>query len=382
MNTKTKTLIKNLIGGMYSLIGLGAIGLTVFLLRESRNSVSTDAIWFYVEVLALLLAICTGLGYGLFRSKRWVYTLHTGLMILWIPFISLVSLNFSAELWYRKDIVWMLLVIVAIGLPITIQWFLRRNRDLMLQPPGSIKVWVKLIIVGIVTLPGFILVPIMAIGVDVYEFGSDRRHEVAGVETENYRVTLYHYPDLTICGEEFMKLVSVDKNSFLKGEKRVWSEDSYGAYKVAFVDTHTVGLFCPGFEDTILVDLLAAPDVIDNKKSHPRWHVELNYEGCTDKVVAENERFLVTWRTYPPLLQKYGGATRLLLRDKSAWFIRDKILIDAWGNDTVGANFIKPDSLIVFIHLLDDYHHQHRKHGTQSIHTFDLEHLPEYPVTY
>lgn len=384
MNIKARTFIKNLIGGMYFLIGLGAIVLTVFMLQESRNSVFTDAIWLYVKALTLLLAICTALGYGLVRSRRWAYTLHTGLMILWIPFVLFVCLNASVELWFRKDLLWLLLVLVAVGLPAAIQWFLRRNRDLILQPPGAVKVWLKLVIAGIVTIPGLILVPLMTfmIALTVYGVGFGQRQEVAGAETENYRVTLYHYPGLGVFGEDFMQLVSVNKNSFLKGEESVWSEDCYGAYRVVFLDTHVVGLFRPGSEDAIMVDLLAAPDATDDDESHPRWRVELDYEGCTDKVVAENARFLVTWRTYPPLPKQYSAATRLLLRDKSAWFVRDKVLIEAWEKDTVAARFLEPDSLSVFIHLLDDVHCQGRNQGAQSFHTFDLEDLPKYPVIY
>ncbi len=381
MNIKAGKILKDAIGVMYLLIGAGAGILMVYLVQEGRNNVYDDFLWLYPPVLTLLIAICLVQGYGLIRSRRWAYTLHTGLMIVWIPFVSIMSVTILQAIWRQKDFLWFLQIVAAVGLPIAIQWFLRNNRDRLLHPPGPTTWRVTFMVAGVVVLAMSIIVPvtIMSVAIHTYFLTSGQRQEIADIENECYRLTLYYSPNLIRGG--YTQLIAVDKNSLLNAENRVWGKPEYKEYRLAFIDSNVVGMYGDD-GDTIMIDLSSPPPLFEDAEHHPPWRTELHYEGCTDRIVAENDEFVVTWRSYPSLAGYYGGATRLLLTDRSSWFGRDKVLIEAFEEDAVEAAFLGDDTLRVVVHFLDPTHFQYRRHGGQDTQFFDLRNPRDYPLDY
>jgi hypothetical protein len=105
-----------------------------------------------------------------------------------------------------------------------------------------------------------------------------------------------------------------------------------------------------------------------------QWVARLNYEGCDDIDVVENERYRVIFRRYPQSENgRGGGRTRLLFVDKDSWFESEEILAESHHGDSVAITFVDESTISVDLHRNDRYWRQESRLGDVDQRTYHLD---------
>ena len=384
---KIQIILKNILAGIWALLAAALVVVVVLLHIESRDVVfGRAAAWTY-SFWSLVLVVPLGLlAYGLFKSRRWVFHWHSILLGFLIFFDVVAVIKFGEKIYRTRDLTSIIVVLAVFVFPIIAEVFLFRIRNTVLTSvaEGSKEVTVVSTILGCVAvIPAILGVIVIGIAMSIGGSPAQDRVELSQIENDRFKVTVYHLPSNHATVGEYTQIIFVDKNSLLKGEKEILWKRGVENYFLEFIDSNTVRFIsAESKKDTVICNLLDPKNAIPDDCPVPPFRLMLDYEGCEDDTLAENDSYVVTLRKYPPANKASIGFLRLLVTDKTDWFPSEEVLLEACQGDSIEARFIGNDSLSVSMTLGPNNNLPADRIGEVVTYDFDLENVSEVPVSY
>lgn len=378
------TLINRILAVLFGAVAIGTMVLLVSILSNSRVLVYKSSAIFFSIMFTGVFIYFSALTIGMAMQRKWSVYLYNLFFIVMSPPLLLISLYSLKPLWHTKDLVALFVVLLVIGVFVFIKFYLRNNKELFIASSEKIDKSIK---TGLIVIGALIGMPILSFTIftGIMVFGdifSSERTLVNKIENNKYIVEAFHYPGKGVFSDDFLNVVSIDKDSWLKGEKRVWSKDYANNISLAFTNDSTLMIAYNSERDTLIVDLEHIPDILDKPEDYPKYHYELNYEGCVDKTIAENENYKIIFRKYPSKPGKYAGAVRILAVDKDSWFKTERSLIKGWENDTASVKFLHDNTLSLDLYKVDSYNRQTGTYGQVKHLNVDLDDFDGIEYTY
>ncbi len=367
---------KHLLTVFYGLLATAVLSAILYLFFGTRHLIDAEGMRIGFSLILLYFLVPIGLlVYGLYKSRGWVVVLHGTLAIFWLVFWTTIALVVVPTALRFRDPAWLPVIFVGFALPISIQWYLIRNREEVLESGvfefsrKRLTIVVASLYLAPVLLFGLLISPFVLVGLHAPE-----RSEIRSIENGRYRVVAYFFPSTFVTTDDATTIVYVDKTSIFKTEHRLWSESYLSSFDLSFLDSSTVQLVRRKSHDSLVFDLKHPSDFPIEEDETPPWRHKLNYDGCIDVCTIENSDYAVTFRKYPPG-KLWGGCSRLIVHDKHAWFTFDKILMETGHEDSIGMHFTPPDSVTVTVQFLDPIHRQGAVRISKSQKTYSLSSL-------
>ncbi|MDH3890705.1 MAG: hypothetical protein OEV49_06440 [candidate division Zixibacteria bacterium] len=385
MSIETKKLLKNILATLYGIVALLLLIATAWVLFTGGEIKVVPAVpVFFSGLLAYLGLFTASLAYGLWKSKKWGYRLHTNTMIFLIPLLCLSSIKFGLMLWRLKDLLLLSLLLLVTALAIAAQWFLRRNRDGVLFPTGSVSKRAAGAVRGALIVPVVLLLPILTLSLfNTVEILIGRDREMFdSIENDRFLVASYRYSPSSF-PEEPHTVVVVDKRTILRAEKPLYRPILVADYRLSWYDSTTFIFGPPGKHRARVINLLNPPA----PSSFAYWSSKCKHDHqpddpTVDTTLAENERYVVTTRSSLPDCAAGCGPKRLLCRDKLGSPAQETVLIEVAALDSISVTFADSAELSVFVRFKDGRRHLTEEIGSIIHHDIDLSSPPAVAVQY
>lgn len=180
------------------------------------------------------------LAYGLYRMSWWIYYLNALFIVLLLVFIPFLRIGILSTAWRSKDPVLMGLIVATYVIPILVQLFVRKHRTEIGIPAGKPATPGSVLLTSLtlsVLTPMFLLAAFTC----VFFFGGlfHDRTIVTHIFNDRYEVLIYQEGNSTLT-DGYTTGAVVDRKTFLKGERELFTERHYLNIEARFVDSVTV----------------------------------------------------------------------------------------------------------------------------------------------
>jgi hypothetical protein len=323
-------------------------------------------------VLVSLAVVLGTLTYGLVRNRPWVIRLHGMVLPVWLVTMTCFTLTGAPYSLHWLSLRAVLYYLLVFAIPFSIQIFLHFCWRKYVPPFQPLSIAQKIGIGAASICAGIVLWAAAGI---VIMFGivparqEAQPREMCRLETEQYVFISRYYPGYHVTTNPDISVVCVNKNSWFKTERFIWSPNEGplpDSVEMCWDNSRQLGILLhysgwQGSEekgnfriDTVWIDPETSPDyrrmIEDETEDYDghRWVNDLNYEGCTDLCTTENDRYKVFIRRYPRAGEhNEGGRTRLLFVDKNSLFEREQVLAESYWGDSAMIDFTNETTVSV-----------------------------------
>lgn len=157
MTEKSAVIVKNVIGTYFMILGLGCVGLLVYMAGQLPTAVNRDAFLVPSVGLVYLILIFGSLSYGLYRSRKWVVGLHFAILLIWLVMVLPFALKLPPPMWQQREPWGILCFLLVYVIPISIQIFLYFKWRKQVPPSPRLSLVQKLGFAAAIIFSGVVL---------------------------------------------------------------------------------------------------------------------------------------------------------------------------------------------------------------------------------